>query len=77
MIHSVNGFDIVNKVEGNVFLELSCFLDDSTMLAIWFLFPLPFLNPRGGNPRGNKNTQKNYARKIFMTQITMMVWSLT
>ena len=72
MIHSVNGFDIVNKVEGNVFLEHSCILDDSTMLAIWFLFPLPFLNPRG-----NKNTQKNYARKIFMTQITMMVWSLT
>ena len=26
--------------------------------------------------RGN-NTQKNYTEKIFMTQITMMVWSLT
>ena len=24
-----------------------------------------------------KNTQKNYTEKIFMTQITMMVWSLT
>jgi len=23
--------------------------------------------------RGGKNTQKNYAKKIFMTQITMMV----
>ena len=23
--------------------------------------------------RGSKNTQKNYAKKIFMTQITMMV----
>ena len=24
-----------------------------------------------------KNTQKNNTKKIFMTQITMMVWSLT
>ena len=24
--------------------------------------------------RGCKNTQKNYTRKIFMTQIIMMVW---
>ena len=27
--------------------------------------------------RGNKNTQKNYTKKIFMTQIIMMVWSIT
>ena len=27
--------------------------------------------------RGGKKTQKNYTKKIFMTQITMMVWSLT
>ena len=27
--------------------------------------------------RGAKNTQKNYAKKIFMTQITTMVGSLT
>ena len=26
--------------------------------------------------RGGSNTQKNYAKKIFMTQITTMVWSL-
>ena len=24
-----------------------------------------------------KNTQKNYTKKVLMTQITMMVWSLT
>ena len=28
MIHTVKGFDIVNKAD--VFLELSCFFDDST-----------------------------------------------
>ena len=27
--------------------------------------------------RGGKNTQKNCTKKIFMTQITMMVWSPT
>ena len=26
---------------------------------------------------GGKNTQKNYSRKVFMTQITIMVWSHT
>ena len=28
MIHTVKGFDIVNKAEIDVFLELSCFIDD-------------------------------------------------
>ena len=28
MIHAVKGFGIVNKAEIDVFLELSCFLDD-------------------------------------------------
>ena len=28
VIHTVKGFDIVNKAEINVFLELSCFFDD-------------------------------------------------
>ena len=27
--------------------------------------------------RGGKNTQKNYTKKVLMTWITMMVWSLT
>ena len=28
VIHTVNGFGTVNKVEVDVFLELSCFFDD-------------------------------------------------
>ena len=28
MIHTVKGFEIVNKAEVDVFLELSCFFDD-------------------------------------------------
>ena len=27
--------------------------------------------------RGSKNTQKNYTKKIFTTQLITMVWSLT
>ena len=27
--------------------------------------------------RDGKNAQKNYTKKIFMTQIIMMVWSIT
>ena len=28
LIHAVKGFDVVNKAEVNVFVELSCFFDD-------------------------------------------------
>ena len=30
VIHTVKGFGVVNKAEVDVFLELSCFLDDPT-----------------------------------------------
>ena len=30
MIHTVKGFGMVNKAEIDVFLELSCFLNDTT-----------------------------------------------
>ena len=44
VIHTVKGIGIVNKADAEVFLELSSFSDDTTMLAIWSLVPLPFLN---------------------------------
>ena len=30
MIHTVKGFDVVNKAEADVFLKLSCFFEDPT-----------------------------------------------
>ena len=30
MIHTIKGFDIVNKAEVDIFLELSCFFNDPT-----------------------------------------------
>ena len=34
-------------------------------------------NKKKKKRRGGKNTQKNYTRKVLMTQITTVVWSLT
>ena len=45
VIQTVKGFGIVNKAEVDVFLELSCFLDDPTDVANLILVPVPFLNP--------------------------------
>ena len=45
VIHTVKGFGIANKVEIDVFLELSCFFDDPADVGILILVSLPFLNP--------------------------------
>ena len=50
VIHTVEGFGIVNKAEIDVFLELSCFFDDPADAGnlIWlkyYLVSLPFLKP--------------------------------
>ena len=45
LIHIVQGFRVVNETEVDVFLEFLCIFYDQRMLAMWFLVPLPFLNP--------------------------------
>ena len=45
MIHIVKGFDVVNKADLNVFLELSCFFDDPIDVCSLISGSLPFLNP--------------------------------
>ena len=37
VIHTVEGFVVVSKVEVDVFQELSCFFDDPTDVDLWFL----------------------------------------
>ena len=40
VIHTVEGFGIVNKAEVDVFLDLACFFDDPTDVGnfdLWFL----------------------------------------
>ena len=44
MIHTVKGFGIVNKVEVDVLLELSCFFDDPMDVGNLISGFLPFLN---------------------------------
>ena len=45
VIHTFQGFGILNKAEVDVFLELLAFLMIQQMLEIRSLVPLPFLNP--------------------------------
>ena len=45
LMWSTQGFSVVNEAEVDVFLEWPCFFMIQHMLAIWFLVPLPFLNP--------------------------------
>ena len=45
VIYTVKGFGVVNKAEVDVFLELLLVSMIQQTLAIWFLVPLPFLNP--------------------------------
>ena len=45
VIHTVKGFDIVNKTEVNVFLELSCFFDDPMDVGNLISGSSAFLNP--------------------------------
>ena len=45
MVYKVKGFGIVNKAEVDVFLELSCFFDDSVDVGYLISGHLPFLNP--------------------------------
>ena len=45
VIHIVKGFGIVNKVEIDVFLELSCFSDDPADVGNFIFGSSAFLNP--------------------------------
>ena len=45
VIHTVKGFGVVNKAEVDAFLELCCLFCDPSLLAIWSLLSLSFLNP--------------------------------
>ena len=44
VIHTVEGFGIVNNAEIDVFLELSCFFNDPADVDN-LIVPLPFLKP--------------------------------
>ena len=45
VIHTVKGFDTLNKAEVDVFLELSCFFDDPTDVGNLISGSFPFLKP--------------------------------
>ena len=60
VIHTVEGFGVVNKAEIDVFLELSCFFDDpvdvGNLISGSIAFPKTILNIwKVSFPRGNLN----------------------
>ena len=65
VIHTVKGFGIVNKAEVDVFLELSCFLNDPVDVAIWSLVPLPFLNPAWTSEVHGSHTVEAWLGKLW------------
>ena len=83
VIHTVKGFDIVNKAEIDVFLELSCFFDDpadvgtlnsgssafsKTSLNIWKFMVHVLLKP-GLENFGHYFTQESSPAPQFKTSI--------
>ena len=84
VIHTVKGFDIVNKAEIDVFLELFCFFNDpadvgnlipgssafsKTSLNIWKFMVHILLKP------GLENFGKLFGNKEFMIWATVSSWS--
>ena len=53
VVHTVKGFGVVNKVEVDVSLELSCFFDDPTAAAKSLQSCLTLCDPIDGNPPGS------------------------
>ena len=61
VIHTVKGFGVVNKAEAEVFLELSCFFNDSTDVSNLISGTFAFL-------KSNLNIWK-FSVHILMTPI--------
>ena len=68
VIHTVKGFSIVNEAEVDVILEFSCFFYDPMdhRMAIWFLVPLPFLNP-AWTKLGKEYVKALYCHPAYLT----------
>ena len=64
----------VTQIQDSLTQDRSLFLSDVKVQAGRASFLCD--NVRGPR-RCGKNTQKNYMKKVLMTQITTMVWSLT
>ena len=64
VLHTANGFGIVNKAEIDVFLELSCFFDDPLDVGNLISGPLP------EEPKTSLNIWK------FTVHVSLKPWGL-
>ena len=75
VIHTIKGFNIVNEAKVDIFLKFSCFFYNPTMLAIWTLVPLPFLNPVWTSGSSQFTYCLNLARKILSMTLLAQLWN--
>ena len=87
VIHTVKDFGLVNKAEVDVFLELSCFYDNTTMLAIepdileckvkWALGSITMNTASGGDrpPAELFQILKDAAAKVLHS-ICQQIWEM-
>ena len=76
MIHTLKGFGIVNKAEIDVFLELSCFLDDPVDVGNLISGPLPFLKPAGMEWGGRKEEGSGWGTHVYLWRIHFDIWQI-
>ena len=75
MNHTVKGFDVVKETEVDVFLEFPSFLYDPANVAVWSLFPLPFLNPAWTSGSSWFTLCWSLACKIL--SMTLLAWEMS
>ena len=75
VIHTVEGFRIVNEAEVDVFLKFPYFFYDPRVLAIWSLVPLPFLNPTWSPGSSWSTYCWSLAWRILSMSITLLEMS--
>ena len=73
MIHVAKGFRVVNEAEVDFFWNSLAFSVIQQMLAIWFLVPLPFLNPLCTSGSSQFMYCWNLAWRIFHS----LLWNTT
>ena len=75
VIDTVKGFSVANEAEVVVFLEFFCVSMIQQMLAMWFLAPLPFLNPAYTSERSQFTYYWSLAWRIL--SITLLVCEMS
>ena len=79
VIHTVKGFGIVNKAEIDVFLELSCFVDDPADVGNLIeneYYILKYFIPRKAKEKENKHFVKDCWYGVQIIFLHFILWRM-